>query len=84
MNRKLVPWAVAICFGFATAWLADLYVTSRAENALLRDQLSLAELELQHIQNQLEAERIVNRRELADALGKTQQAAVKPAEPGGK
>jgi len=69
MNRKLLPWVLAVCFDLAAVWLAGLYATSLGENALLRDRLRLAEVESQHLRNQLEAERIVERRALADALG---------------
>ena len=72
--NKLLPWILAVCFGLAAIWLAKLYMSDRVENALLRDQLRLAEMESQAIHNQLEAERIVERRQLADALRKTQPA----------
>jgi hypothetical protein len=88
MMNKLVPWTLAICLGLAAAWLAELYVTGRAENALLRDQLRLVELQSQVIQNQLEAERILDRQQWADALGKAQappgQAAGAQPQSGGK
>ena len=76
MMNKLVPWTLAICLGLAAAWLAELNATSREENALLRDQLRLVELQSQIIQNQLEAERILDRKRWADAIEKA------PAPPG--
>ena len=86
--NKLLPWILAVCFGLAALWLAELYVSGRVENALLNDQLRLAELESQAIRNQLEAERILERRQLADALGQAQptpgQATGMQPKPGGK
>jgi hypothetical protein len=72
--NKLLPWILAVCFGLAAIWLAELYMSGRVENALLHDQLRLTEMESQAIRNQLEAERIVERRQLADALGQAQPA----------
>ena len=72
--NKLLPWILAVCFGLAAIWLAELYASGRIENALLNDRLRLAEMETQAIRNQMEAERIVERRQLADALGQAQPA----------
>ncbi|HVS53342.1 MAG TPA: anti-sigma factor [Opitutaceae bacterium] len=58
--RALLPWAVAACFALAAGWLGQLYLSSRTEAALLRDEKTFAELALQSARNQLEAERIVN------------------------
>ncbi len=86
--NKLLPWILAVFFGLATIWLAELYLTGRVESALLHDQLRLTELESQSIRNQLEAERIVGKRQLADALGQAQaapgQAAGTQPQPAGK
>ena len=64
--RTFLPWAVAACFALSAAWLGQLYVTSRSEAALLESRRSVAELALKSTQQQLEAERILTRRRLAD------------------
>ena len=63
----LIAWAAAACFALAAAWTTHLYVNARSEHLRERDRLQLADLELQSARNRLEAERIVNSRELADA-----------------
>jgi anti-sigma-K factor RskA len=62
----LLPWAIAACLALCSAWAARLYLTSRSETAALRDQRTIADLDLRSVRNQLEAERIVNQRELTD------------------
>jgi anti-sigma-K factor RskA len=62
-----IPWAAAACLAVTSAWLGQLYLTSRSEALLLRDQQTLAEFELKSAQHQLEAERLVARQELATA-----------------
>jgi len=63
---SLLPWAIAAGLALCSAWTARLYLNSRSEAAMLRDQQVLAGLELRSVRNQLEAERIVNQRELTD------------------
>jgi hypothetical protein len=70
----LVPWAVAACLGLAAAQMAKLYLALRAENIALRDQAELADIERKSADNQLEAERILAARELADARSALTQA----------
>lgn len=48
------------------ACLAQLWFMTRAENALLRDQQRLTELELRNARQHAEAERILTQREIAD------------------
>lgn len=55
------------CLAVTTAWLGQRYSSSRAENAVLRDQHALAELALQAARQQLEAERIIAARRLETA-----------------
>jgi len=62
----LLPWAAAACLALAAAWSGRLYWSARSEAALLRDQQRLAGLELRSTRNQLEAERIVSRQQLAE------------------
>lgn len=65
--RRLLPWLVAAAFAIACAWLARLQLASQARCTLLADQQRLAELELRSVRQQLEAERILNRRQLTDS-----------------
>jgi len=64
---QVVPWAAAVVFAFASAWLGQLYLSGRAENALLRDQQQLADLELRSARQQTEAERLIANRQIANA-----------------
>lgn len=64
--RTILPWAAAACFALVSAWTGQLYLSSRSEASLLRDTQSLTELSLKSAQNQIEAERILNRRQLTD------------------
>jgi len=67
--RSFAPWIVAAIvatLALLCAWLGQLALTMRAENALLRQEQSLAALELRAAHNQLEAERIVLHREITD------------------
>lgn len=61
-----VPWLLVATLGVLCLWLAQLYLTVQAENALLRDHQRLTELELRSAQQHAEAERILAARELAD------------------
>jgi negative regulator of sigma E activity len=65
--RTLLPWAAAACFALTAAWLGQLYLSARSEAGLLRDTQTLSDLSLKSSQNQLEAERILARRQLADS-----------------
>ena len=62
----LLRWAAAACLALAAVWSGRLYWTARTEAVLLRDQQRLADLELRSTRDQMEAERIVGRRELAE------------------
>lgn len=57
---------LAAALGVAVAWTGRLCLTARAEASLSRNQARLAELELRSLRNQVEAERILTRRQLAD------------------
>lgn len=65
--RPFAPWAAAAGFALAAAWTGQLYLSSRAENALLRNEQRLADLMLRDLRQQREAEHIVANRQLADA-----------------
>jgi Anti-sigma-K factor rskA len=62
-----LPWATTACLAALVACLVELWVIEKSRTALLRDQGLLAEAALKGAENQLEAERIINRREV-DAL----------------
>jgi anti-sigma-K factor RskA len=65
----LLPWAIAACLAAAAAWSGARYLAVRSENLLMRNEQKLAGLELQRVRNQMEEERIVDQRELADSRG---------------
>lgn len=60
-----IPWAVAACFALAVAWSGQLLLTSRSEAEALRNERTLADAAVKNAQNQLEAERIIARQQLA-------------------
>lgn len=64
--RTILPWAAAACFALTAAWFGQLYLSARSEAGLLRDTQALTELSLKSAQTQLEAERILARRQYAD------------------
>ena len=64
--RSLLPWAAAAGFALVAVWFARLYIASRSEAQLVSAQQALADLELKSTRNQLEAERILARRQLAN------------------
>lgn len=66
---SFVPWAAAACLAVSAGWFAYRGSVSQTEASLLREQQSLAGLELKSAQNQLEAERIINQRRVADFDG---------------
>jgi anti-sigma-K factor RskA len=63
----LIPWLIAAGFAIGCFWLGQLHIQTRAGNAVLQDQNSLAQIEIASARNQLEAERILSNRQLADA-----------------
>lgn len=73
-GRTWIPWAAAACLALSTGWFAQLFLTSRSENLMLRDQQTLAAYELKSAKNQLEAERLIARQETS--TGTTQLAAM--------
>jgi anti-sigma-K factor RskA len=64
---QLIPWAAAAALVVATVWLGQRYVAVRTEADGLKQAQTLATLALKDAQQQLEAERIVTRRQLQDA-----------------
>ncbi len=59
-----VPLAAAAGFALTAIWFGQLYLTTHTENALLQDQLFLADAALQSARNQLEAERLLANHQL--------------------
>jgi len=63
--RTLIPLAAAACFALVAVWMGQLYLTSRSHAAAARDQLAFTELSLRSTRQQLEAERIIARQQIA-------------------
>jgi hypothetical protein len=59
-----LPWATTACLAALVACLGELWIIEKARSELLREEGMLANAALKAMENQLEAERIVNRREL--------------------
>ena len=71
----LVPWFLAGVLALAAAQATRLYLAARAEAISERREANLADLELRSTRNQLEAERILSRREIDDLSKALKQAA---------
>jgi hypothetical protein len=63
--RRLLPWTIAVACALVAAWFGRLYVASNLEAEQLRLQSAFAELAVKSGDQQLEAERIVARAQLA-------------------
>ena len=61
---RWLPWLLTVLAFLAALCLAQLYFLSRTENALLRDQLALADTTAAALRNQLESERLLARHPL--------------------
>lgn len=70
-----IAFGAAACFALTAAYFGQAFLTERATAAALRDQQALADLSLRGVKQQLEAERLIARRELADAAAKASDAA---------
>jgi len=70
-----LPWASTACLAAMLACVGELWLVERARGQLLRDQVLLSQAAIQGTQNQLEAERILGRRELGAARGAGLQGA---------
>lgn len=64
--RQLIPWAIAAGFALIAGWLGQRYFATHSEATILRQQQALADLALQGIRQQLEAERLIARRQTQD------------------
>jgi len=63
---RWLPWATTACLAIFVACLGEIVVIEKARTQLVRDDILLVQAQLKASQNQLEAERIVNRRELEE------------------
>ncbi len=66
--RQLGPWAIAACFALVATWMTQRYYVARTEAELLRQQQALADLALKGLGQQLDAERILNSRQIAGLM----------------
>lgn len=62
-----LPWLAALAFALLAGFLGQLWLGSRSEIVALREQKALAEIDAQSLRQQMEAERILAARRLADA-----------------
>jgi hypothetical protein len=60
-----LPWAATACLAALVACLGELLIIEKTKAQVLSDQVQLTEAAMRGMENQLEAERIVSRRELA-------------------
>lgn len=63
---RFAPWAMAAGLAVAATWFGQRYLSVQSEARILRDQQAMTEVALKSLQQQLEAERIVTRRQLSD------------------
>jgi hypothetical protein len=61
-----LPWATTACLAATVACLVELWIIERSRGELLREQAQLAQSAATAAQNQLEAEQILNARQLKD------------------
>jgi len=66
--------ATAAGLAIATTWLGQRYLIVRSENDQLRQQAALADFALRSARNQLDAERLITRRALADDRARLAEA----------
>ena len=63
-----LPWIAAIGFALLLGFLGQAYFAARSEMTALREQAALADIEVQSLQQQLEAERILWARRMEQHL----------------
>jgi hypothetical protein len=74
-----LPWATTACLAALVACLGELWIIERARSQLNREQYQLADAALKGAENQLEAERIVDRRALAGLRSSAAQPGLRAA-----
>jgi hypothetical protein len=62
-----LPWATTAVLAALVACIGELWILEKTKSQILRDDGALAAAELKAVNNQLEAERIVNQRELLES-----------------
>jgi hypothetical protein len=75
-----LPWATTACLAALVSCLVELWVIEKTRNELLRDDNAIGQASLQAAQNQLEAERIVGRRELEQMGAHGAEVLARPGE----
>ncbi|HZP60657.1 MAG TPA: anti-sigma factor [Opitutaceae bacterium] len=63
---RWMPWAAAACFALAAVWLGRLYLAEKADSLSLRADAELSRIDAQSAKNQLEGERLLSHRQIAD------------------
>jgi hypothetical protein len=63
-----LPWIAAAGFALLAGFLAQAYFAARSEATLRREEATLADIENRSLQQQMEAERILSSRRLADRV----------------
>jgi hypothetical protein len=71
-----LPWATTACLAAMVACLGELWLIEKTRTQLLKEENVLAEASLKGYQNQLEAERIVNGREIEELRAASAAGAV--------
>ena len=64
-----LPWATTACLAALVACLGELWILEKARMRLMKEQVLLSDAALKGAENQLEAERILDRREHAMEQG---------------
>jgi hypothetical protein len=62
------PWVIAACLAVISAWLLNAYVSTYGDLVSAQSEAAMRKVEGKAIQQQLEAERILNARRLVDLL----------------
>ena len=78
----LMPWVLSLILALAAALATRLYLATSAEVAFERMQANLADLELRGARDQLEAETILEKREVSDLTRELELAKGRASAPG--
>jgi anti-sigma-K factor RskA len=71
---RWIPWAAAASFALVAAWFGQLFLTGRTEVEAMRTQQAFADAAQKNLENQLEAERIIARQQVATFNGQVADA----------
>jgi hypothetical protein len=72
-----LPWIAAAVFAALTGLLVQIHYAKQAELLMLREQMALTGIEVRSLQQQIEAERILSARRVADLVSE-QHAQARP------